>query len=99
MGQAGGMVCNHVLIEEHGPWHMAAGIFLSAIALLGRQIPGGINNFEFRCSQLFLNPIGIDHEAAFFCAHFCFPYAASPGVPKRIRKRRFSLPFFSILAM
>ena len=95
------MIGNGVLIEEDGAWNVAAGIFLLSVAFMCRQIPGRIDDAEVRCSKLLLDPIRRNDETAFIGAHDVSPrnQAASAGLPKRMRKRRFSLPFFSILAM
>lgn len=94
------MVGDLVLIETDGAGNMAGRIFGIRIAFLHRQIEGGVQHTQIRFAEFGLQPVGRDDETALALSHHGLPcQASSPGAPKRMRKRRFSLPFFSILAM
>ncbi len=79
MRQAGRVVGNDILIEIDRARNVAGGIFLRAIAVLRGQIPRGVNDPEFRCAKLFLDPISIDDEAALVSSHSYIPLRGIPG--------------------
>ena len=53
MGQAGGRIDHRVLIEEDRAGNMAGVIFGPGEAVLGRQIPGGVDDREARPPEHF----------------------------------------------
>src|SRR6185312_947242 len=99
-------VRHQIVVEKYRTGNVRRVVFGARVALLRRQIPGRVDNRQAGLAKLFLQPVGIDGKRTFL-GHFFSPAAQrlkavalpqAPGNgPNRIRKRRFSRPFFSTL--
>src|SRR5690606_23002925 len=98
--QTGFLVGDFILIEENRAWNMSSVVFALAIAPSRGKIPGCIDNRDARLIEPFFQPVARNDESAFLSHDNHSSTAQDSGkAPKRMRKRRFSLPFFSILPM
>src|SRR4051812_16496827 len=97
---------NGILIQKSCARDVGQIILAARIALLRREIPGCVDDRQARLAETLLQPVCVDGEGAVL-GHFVLLLAfwrslsvqfAGIG-PKRMRKRRFSRPFFSILPM
>jgi len=79
MRETGGMIRDFVVIETHGTGNMPCRIFGICIAVVGRQVEGGVDDSQIRASELVFEPLGRNDETA-GVAHVNTPTLIKRGI-------------------